>query len=92
MTTTKAPAYLELDGDNAAPALQGACEKLESGDEVILDFSRLARIAPSAVRGLEALARAAAEKTAKIMLRGVNVEVYKVLKLARLASRFSFES
>jgi hypothetical protein len=90
--TTKAPTYLEVEGDNATGALQGACEKLESGGELTLVFSRMVRIQPGAVRGLEALAQAATEKTAKVTLRGVNVEVYKVLKLARLASRFSFES
>lgn len=92
MTTTKSPAYLEIDGDNAAPVLQGACAKLDSGDELTLNFSHVVRIDPSVVRVLEALARVAEEKTAKITLRGMNVEVYKVLKLARLASRFSFES
>jgi hypothetical protein len=90
--TTKAPTYLEVEGESATGALQGACEKLESGGELTLDFSRMVRIQPGAVRGLEALAQAAGEKTAKVTLRGVNVEVYKVLKLARLASRFSFES
>ena len=92
MTTTKTPAYLEVDGDDAARALQGACEKLESGGELTLDFSRMVRIQPGAVRGLEALAQAATEKTVKVTLRGVHVEVYKVLKLARLTSRFCFES
>jgi anti-anti-sigma regulatory factor len=92
MTTTKTPAYLEVNGDDAAPALQGACDKLDSGDDLTLDFSRVVRIDPGAVRGLEALAQAASEKAAKITLRGVNVEVYKVLKLARLTSRFSRES
>ena len=30
------------------------------------------------------------EKGVKVVLRGVNVDVYKVLKLVKLASRFSF--
>ena len=30
------------------------------------------------------------DRAITIMLRGVNVEVYKVLKLVKLASRFSF--
>jgi anti-anti-sigma regulatory factor len=90
MTTIKTPTYLEVDADNPAAVLQAACENLESGDEVTLDLGR-ARIGTVALRGLEALAQAADKKTAKITLRGVNVEVYKVLKLARLASRFSYE-
>jgi len=92
MTTAKTPTYLEVEGDTAAQTLQGTCETLDSGDEVTLDFSRVARIDPAAIRELEALARAAGEKSAKITLRGVNVEVYKVLKLSRLAPRFSFEN
>lgn len=89
--TTKTPTYLEVEGPNTAAALQAACEKLESGGELTLDFSSVARIDPSAARGLEALAQAATEKTVKITLRAVNVEIYKVLKLARLTSRFAFE-
>jgi ABC-type transporter Mla MlaB component len=91
MTTTKTPTYLEVDPDNAIRALQGVGEKLASGDETILNFSRVMRIEPGALRALEALAQAASEAAAKITLRSVNVEVYKVLKLARVASRFSFE-
>jgi len=91
MTATNTPTYLEVAGDNAAPILQSALEKLESGNELTLDFSRAVRIEPGALRGLEALAQAADEKTVKITLRGVNVEVYKVLKLARLTARFSFD-
>ncbi len=89
--TTKAPTYVEVEGGNAAAVLQGAREKLESGEDLTLDFSAVARLDPTAIRGLEALAQIAGEKTAKVTLRGVKVEVYKVLKLARLASRFSFD-
>jgi len=32
------------------------------------------------------------DKTVKIVLRGVNIEIYKVLKLVRLTRRFSFVS
>jgi len=92
MTTAKAPTYLEVAGDGAARAIESAREKLESGEELTLDFSHVARVNPSALRALEALAQAAEEKAARIALRGITVEVYKVLKLARLTSRFSFES
>lgn len=92
MTTTKTPSYLEVEGDNTARTLESACEKLNSGDELTINFSRISRVDPGIVRVLDTLARAAEEKTAKVTLRGVNIEVYKVLKLARLAARFSFES
>lgn len=91
MTTAMTPTYLEVTTDNAAQTLQDASERLGSDDEVMLDFTRVARLDTAAIRGFEALARTAEEKGAKITLRAVNVEVYKVLKLARLASRFSFE-
>ena len=91
MTTSKIPACVAVAGDGAAQLLEAACEKLESGDGLSLDFSRVPRLEPRGLRALEALARAGEEKSATISLRGVNVEVYKVLKLARLTSRFLFE-
>jgi hypothetical protein len=39
---------------------------------------------------MEALAGAADDKGIKVVLRGVNVDIYKVLKLAKLSSRFAF--
>ena len=91
MTTVKTPAYVEIASDGVAQALDVARENLESGDELTLDFSRVPRIEARDLRALEALAKTGEEKGANISLRGVNVEVYKVLKLARLTSRFSFE-
>jgi anti-anti-sigma regulatory factor len=42
------------------------------------------------VQALEELADRADEKGIKVALRGVNVDVYKVLKLVKLSSRFAF--
>jgi hypothetical protein len=39
---------------------------------------------------MEEFARIADDKAVRIVLRGVNVDVYKVLKLVKLAHRFSF--
>jgi len=39
---------------------------------------------------MEELACIADDKGVKVELRGVNVAVYRVLKLVKLASRFSF--
>jgi anti-anti-sigma regulatory factor len=58
--------------------------------ELVLDFSSVRRIDPGAVRALQALAATADEKTVKVVLRGLNIEIYKVLKLVKLARRFSF--
>jgi anti-anti-sigma regulatory factor len=83
--------WLKIDGENVAETLQEACEKLDSADgEVVLDFSSVRRIDPSALTAMEKLADAADDKDVKVVLRGVNVEVYKVLKLMKVASRFSF--
>jgi anti-anti-sigma regulatory factor len=72
-------------------ALQEAGEKLDSaGGDVVLDFSSVRKIDTSAVRAMEELARIAAEKGVKVVLRGVNIDVHKVLTLLRLKSRFSF--
>jgi len=83
--------WLEVDGSRVAQVLNEAAEKLDSaGGDAFLDFSGVRRIDPSGLRALEDFAGAADGKTVKATLRGVNVDVYKVLKLARLSSRFSF--
>lgn len=80
-----------LDDESVVSGLHDAVEKLGGPDaELVLDFSSVQRIQPSGVGALEQLARAAAEKGAKVVLRGVNVDVYKVLKLTKIAPRFSF--
>jgi anti-anti-sigma regulatory factor len=82
--------WLEVDGNRVAQVLNEAAEKLDSADgDVFLDFSAVRRIDPRGLRALEDFAGAADEKVVKATLRGVNVDVYKVLKLARLSSRFS---
>jgi anti-anti-sigma regulatory factor len=49
--------------------------------EVTLDFSAVSRIDAGALRALDALIAAAGAKAVKVSLSGVNVTVYKVLKL-----------
>ena len=84
-------AWLKIDGERVAQALQQACEKLDNSDgELVLDFSAVPRIDPAAVEALDELVAAADEKSVKIALRGVNIDVYKVLKLVKLTPRFSF--
>jgi len=84
-------AWLRVDGDRVVQDLQGAQEKLDTADgELVLDFSSVRRIDPSAVRAMEKLAAIADDKTVRVVLRGVGVEIYKVLKLVKLARRFSF--
>jgi anti-anti-sigma regulatory factor len=83
--------WLKIDEENIVPALQAAGEKLDSVDgEVALDFSSVRRIEPSGIRALEKFAGLADDKSVKVVLRGASVSVYKVLKLVKLGSRFSF--
>jgi len=85
--------WLKIDEQRVVPALHEAAEKLDSVEgEVALDFSSVQRIDSTAVRALEEFARLAESKGVKVVLRGVSVSIYKVLKLVQLAPRFSFVS
>ena len=76
-----------------AALIQDAVEKVNRGEsEVILDFSSVPRIDGNAVRALEDLAALAEAKSVKLVLRAVNVGIYRVLKLLKLTERFSFLS
>ena len=57
-----------------------------------LDFSAVRRVDTAGLSALEELAAIAEGRGVKLALRGVNSEVYKVLKLAKLGPRFSFLS
>jgi len=81
----------KVDGEKLAQALADARENLNGAEgEVLLDFSAVRRIGPSGLRAVEDFANAADAKAVKVSLCGVNVDVYKVLKLARLTPRFAF--
>jgi len=83
--------FITIDENRVIPALREAGEKLDSAEgDVALDFSSVHRVDSSALRAMEELARIADDKNVKVALRGVNVEVYKVLKLVKLTRRFSF--
>lgn len=83
--------FLNIDDKRVISTLQAAGEKLDGAQgETILDFSSVRRIDASALRALEEFVRLAEEKTVKVVLGGVNIEVYKVLKLMKLTRRLSF--
>lgn len=91
MSNATIAVWFKIDGERVVQGLQEAVEKLERADgELVLDFSSVPRIAPSALREMEKLAAAADAKAIKVGLRGVHIDVYKVLKLVKLAPRFSF--
>ena len=84
-------AFLKIDSEHVARSVGEAVEKLDGAEsEAVLDLSSVLRIDSSAIRALEELADAAGAKAIKVELRGVNVDVYKVLKLVKLTRRFSF--
>lgn len=81
----------KVDGEQVAQGLREAQEKLNDAEgEVLVDFSAVRRVDPAGLRAVEEFANTADQKSVKVALRGVNVDVYKVFKLARLTSRFSF--
>jgi anti-anti-sigma regulatory factor len=81
----------KIEEASVVQALKEAGEKLDSTEnEVVLDFSSVNRIDASGLIAMEEFANKADDKGVKVALRGVNVSVYKVLKLMKLASRFSF--
>jgi len=68
-----------------------AAEKVRNAaGEVILDLSSVPRLDAKAVAALEHLAELAEGRRIPVVLRAVNGDVYKVLKLLKLAGRFSF--
>ncbi len=90
---TTSAEWLEINGECAVQSLQSAREALGSAKgDVVLDFTSVHRIDPGSLKAMEELAGVADEKAVKVVLRGVNVNVYKVLKLVKLTSRFSFRT
>ena len=82
---------LQIDETRLAASLQEVAEKLEmTSQEIILDFSSVQRLDFAALCALKELAKRANEKSVNVTLRAVDVDVYKTLKLVKLASQFSF--
>jgi anti-anti-sigma regulatory factor len=86
--------WIRIDPEHVLKALQQeAFDKINcSPGEVILDFSSVLRIDSNVVGALEQLAGLAADKSVKVVLRAVNGDIYKVLKLLKLTERFAFLS
>jgi|HubBroStandDraft_6_1064221.scaffolds.fasta_scaffold139329_1 ABC-type transporter Mla MlaB component len=84
--------FVKIDGKRVAEGLQEAQSKLNSSSEAVLDFTSVLRVQPKDLAALEELVQVAEDRGIKIELNGVNVGIYKVLKLAQLASRFAFRA
>ena len=83
--------FLNIDANRIALALNEAGQQLNGTEgEVVLDFSSVRRVDSAALQAMEEFAGIADEKTIKVVLRNVDVDVYRVLKLMKLTRRFSF--
>lgn len=91
MTVATMAVRFRVEQDRIAPILQEAAQSLEKTDaDLILDFSCVHRLDASAIGALEKLAQSAERRKVKAILRGVNIDVYKVLKLVDLTAKLSF--
>ena len=83
---------IKVEPANASQPWQNeAVEQVNRSEEqVVLDFSAVERIDVSMAAALGRLADHAGQRSATVALRGINVGVYKVLRLLRLASKFSY--
>jgi ABC-type transporter Mla MlaB component len=85
--------FLKIDEGRLVSGLQEAVCSLDSAaGDVVLDLSTVQRIDSGGLRALEDLIRAADQKALVVTLRGLNIDVYKVLKLLKLTQRLSFLS
>lgn len=91
MSATVKESSFVISEEHIAQQLIDIREKLPAeGPEVLLDFFLAQSFDPASIRALEDLAGAAEGVSAKIVLRGINIEMYKVLKLAGLSDKFLF--
>ncbi len=91
MTMTTNGTWFKVDEKHTMQDLQAAADSLDRSDsELVIDCSELARLDPRALATLETVANKADEHQVRVVLHGVNVDVYKVLWLVKLTPRFSF--
>lgn len=86
---SKVALFFKVDGERVADSIRKVRTD-GSGSPIVLDFASVRRIDTETLQVIEALANVAATEACQINFRGVNVEIYKVLKLVSLASRFCF--
>lgn len=79
-----------VEGSRVTESLRNVLGSLDGADELVIDFSQVRRLDAGALQVLDQLAEQAAARSVPVVLRGVDVTVYKVLKLIRLAPRFGF--
>ncbi len=83
--------WVKIDAVRMAESLNSAGERLSSADgELVLDFSSIQRIDGGAISSLHKLSQSAEQKNVRLVLRGTNIDIYRVLKLARMDTHFTF--
>ena len=94
---TTSPLCIKVDPERVVQSLrQEAVETVNNATgngaegEVVLDFSSVLRIDTHVLGAMEELAGLADGRSVKVALRGVNMDIYKVLKVLKLTQRFSF--
>ena len=82
--------WIKINETSVAADLDAAREKLNGADsELVLDWIAVPRIDTAGLTALEKLASAAGDKKIKLVFRGLNIDIYRVLKLANLSGRFT---
>ncbi len=86
--------WLEMAPENLVQNLRTeAMELAKSADgEMVLDLATITRLDAAGARAMEELADVADGRAVRIVLRNVNVTIYKALKLLRIVRRFTFVS
>jgi len=91
MPVTMMTVRIKVDEGSIADVLRDALQKMDGArGELLLNLSSVRRLDAGAVREMEKFVTLADERDIKVTLRGVNIDVYKVLKLVDLTPRFSF--
>jgi ABC-type transporter Mla MlaB component len=82
---------LKMNESTAASALLENRTRLDAwAGEVILDFSAMRRIDAATTSALQEFSDVAHGQGVRVVLRSVNVDIYKVLKLMKLTAPLSF--
>jgi anti-anti-sigma regulatory factor len=80
-----------VDEGNALEILEEVGSKLATADgELTIDFSSVRRVDSRVIGRLEELADQVDGKSVRVVVRGANVDLYKVFKLVKLSSRIAF--
>jgi anti-anti-sigma regulatory factor len=89
---TTSPLCIKVDPERVVQSLREEAVETVNGAEgaVVLDFSSVLRIDTNVLGAMEELASLADERSVKVVLRAVNMDIYKVLKVLKLSHRFSF--